>query len=187
MQELLRQPLSHYLNCFEHLNCDKRGRYIAPHKAVMLLAVIEGVRTGFITNGFVPFSFRMRYLFSQTWRRYVGVHPHYNCDFAKPFYHLSGEPFWHLITRPDTLSLAPPQTSSERRLYETYYGAMIPEDLCDYMAAAPSRDRLIRALTETYLNDHGTLHGFTATKGWEEDKAAEDEAGYGDHTIHGAA
>lgn len=175
----LRQPLAYYLTCFAQLNCNRHGCYTAPHKAVLLLAVIEGVRTGFITNGFVPLGDRMEALCRRTWERYVGLHPHYRFSFATPFYHMANEPFWDLLVRPGALPVETGQTPSNGVLYDHCCGAIIPEELCDYMAAAPSRDRLIRVLTQTWLGGRGSLRPLAPTGSEGRAAAAEAAVSYG--------
>lgn len=147
----MSNTLSYYIACFSRLNCNKRKGETAPHKAVLLLAVIEEVRLGHITNGFVPINERMVNAFKREWRRYVGDSVLFNPVFETPFFHLDYEPFWELMKRkPFTKQ----REYSLPRLCENFYGAKIPKELCDYMADDTSRKVLKCTLLEKYFPNY---------------------------------
>ncbi len=79
------------------MNCNKYRGQVVPHKAMMLIAVMEETTNGHITNGFVPHNDRMVKAFEYAWRRYVGASSVFNPAFATPFFHLSNEQFWKLM------------------------------------------------------------------------------------------
>lgn len=141
-------PLQYYISCFGRMNCNKRKGETAPHKAVLLLAVIEEVRLGHITNGFVPLNDQMVAAFKREWRRYVGESELFNPVFETPFFHLDYEPFWELMKREPFKVM---REYSLPRLRENFFGAKIPDELCDYMADDASCRLLKKALIEKYL------------------------------------
>lgn len=140
--------LQYYIACFGRMNCNKRHGETAPHKAVMLLTVIEEVKRGHITNGFIPLNDRMVEAFKREWKQYVGETELFNPVFETPFFHLSNEPFWELMRR-EPFSFRPEYSLS--RLRENFYGAKIPDELCEFMQNETSRRQLKRVLLEKYL------------------------------------
>jgi putative restriction endonuclease len=68
----------------------------APHKPVLLLAILEGIRKGEIRNNRIAITPELVLEFKSIWSRLV-VTPHIP-NFALPFYHIKSEPFWKLVT-----------------------------------------------------------------------------------------
>jgi len=112
------------------------------------LAVMKGVESGFITNGFVPINDKMKTLYESTWRTYVGMSMHFNPIFSTPFFHLANEPFWQLMRRE---GYEEREEYSFPALQRNFFGAKISDDLFDHMTNAASRLRLVKALTDCYL------------------------------------
>jgi len=79
----------------------------APHKPVLLLAILEGTRKGEILNNRIAITPELVLEFKSIWSRLV-VTPHIP-NFALPFYHMKSEPFWKLVTYSD---MTIPVTSS---------------------------------------------------------------------------
>ena len=140
--------LQDYISCFTSMNCNNYRGQVAPHKAMMLIAVMEEIANGHITNGFVPHNDRMVKAFEYTWQRYVGVSGVFNPVFATPFFHLSNEPFWKLMKSDCYVEK---KEYSLGALRESFYGAKISDDLYQYMEEPASRQRLMRALLDKYI------------------------------------
>ena len=68
----------------------------APHKAVMLISVIDMIQTGLVTENTIYFTEALERMFELNWKRYVGDSILFNPTPATPFWHLGGEPFWSL-------------------------------------------------------------------------------------------
>lgn len=68
----------------------------APHKPVLLLAILELIRKGEILNNRIVVTPELVLEFKSIWSRLV-VTPHIP-NFALPFYHMKSEPFWKLVT-----------------------------------------------------------------------------------------
>lgn len=147
-KEIIRFPLWHYIHLFEAMNCNKHHGRVAPHKAVMLLAVMKGVETGFVANGFVPINKKMKDLFESQWRAYVGMNAYFNAVFSTPFFHLANEPFWTLMKRDEYDEKKEYSFSSLQR---NFFGAKISDDLFDYMLDTETRKQLFRALTDKFF------------------------------------
>lgn len=68
----------------------------APHKPILLLAVLELIERGYITENRIFISGELLLEFRALWNQLV-LTPH-TPNFALPFYHMKSEPFWSLIT-----------------------------------------------------------------------------------------
>src|SRR6056297_965872 len=67
----------------------------APHKPVLLLAVIEQIEAGNITDNQIFITADLVAAFQKIWLKLV-PHEGWQPRFFLPFYHLSGDGFWHL-------------------------------------------------------------------------------------------
>jgi len=69
----------------------------APHKPVLLLAVIDGFRKGFLSSAEVGISMELMTSFRNIWHLLVDTK--HVPNFALPFFHLGSEPsgIWELI------------------------------------------------------------------------------------------
>ena len=86
--------------------------------------------------------------FESAWRKYVGKSSVFNPVFATPFFHLSNEPFWKLMKSD---CFVEKKEYSLGALRKSFYGAKLPDDLCQYMVELASRQRLKRALLDAYI------------------------------------
>ena len=130
------------------MNCNKYRGQVAPHKAMMLIAVMEEIAKGHLTNGFVPLNDTMVHAFENAWKRYVGSSSVFNPVFATPFFHLGSEPFWELMKSNHHVVK---KEYSLGALRESFFGAKLPDDLFGYMEDATSRQLLKRVLLEKYV------------------------------------
>jgi putative restriction endonuclease len=80
----------------------------APHKPVLLLAIMELVRKGEILNNRIAITSELILEFRSIWSKLV-ISSYYKPNFSFPFYHMGTEPFWELVTYP---GMTIPTTSS---------------------------------------------------------------------------
>lgn len=90
--------------------------YKAPHKPVLLLSILELIRSGEITDNHIMLDEKLRKKFKYLWESLVVGDSGYDkvviakglelelshqypfrCDIALPYYHMQHEPFWTLI------------------------------------------------------------------------------------------
>lgn len=145
---MINNTLQYYISCFTSMNCNKYRGQVAPHKAMMLIAVMDEITNDHLTNGFVPHNDRMVKSFESAWQRYVGKSSVFNPIFATPFFHLANEPFWKLMKSDCYVEK---KEYSLGALRESFYGAKLPDNLCQYMAEPASRKRLMRALLDRFI------------------------------------
>lgn len=130
---------------FKAMRCNKQKGVIAPHKVIMLLAVMEEIANGHITNGFIPLNETMVNAFKKVWNFYVQDTLIFKPNFETPFFHLSSEPFWSLV-KSDDYTESP--KFSLGKLRKSFYGATIPDDLYALMQCPSDRRVLVRVLIE---------------------------------------
>lgn len=162
MQGMIHTPLQVYIQQFRSLNC-YRNKHVrqgtaAPHKAVMLLAVMELVAEGkVIHDGRVTLSDFVVNRFKVVWRNYTGGLPFTMSCFCNPFYHLNHEPFWQLKAS-DTFE-EHKEYSSLTALRKSFAYAQLDFDLWEYMKDSEAR-RLLRMSLLEFLNPDGGVNAF---------------------------
>lgn len=89
--------LKHYIGAFSSLHTAKVKGYKAPHKAVLLLAVIDLVEDNFILSPRIILTDELKEKFNEIWHRYLGTSAIFIPDICKPFFHMQHESFWRLV------------------------------------------------------------------------------------------
>ena len=93
---MAKRDIEYYVNCFKNLNRSKKAGQVAPHKVVLLLAVIELIEKGIIKNEVIELSNELIDTFTRIWNDGVKSDI-FKCNIALPYYHMNSEPFWKLI------------------------------------------------------------------------------------------
>ena len=73
-------------------------KFRAPHKPLLLLAVIDLIAQGIINTNFIEFTPDLGELFTIYWSRVMP--PDQRSNIVLPFYHLSSDKFWQHIPKP---------------------------------------------------------------------------------------
>ena len=160
--------LPYYIQAFQSLHTAKVKGVKAPHKAVLLLAVIDLVEEKVIGSPRIRLTDSLKNRFNEIWMRYIGHSAIFTADICKPFYHMQYEPFWNLVEKHSTLMAAEPVTSSRERkdlpkggytvkaMREGYEYAEIDEELIYLLQNADNRAVLRVILINTYLSNQPT-------------------------------
>lgn len=150
MQELLND----YIAQFRNLNTNKRAGIDAPHKPILLLAIMDLVESGVINASRIELTEQLERAFLYNWKRYVGTSLLFQPKVATPFWHMQNEPFLKLYTSAGKdLSGSP---YSVKKLRENTY-AILDKDLYNLMKDENCRAQLRVVLVSTYLqNQHIT-------------------------------
>jgi len=122
----------------------------APHKPILLLAVLDLVARGVITTPFIDATCdltELNELFNLYWRQII--HLGQTSSIAFPFSRLSREPFWELVPQPGkTITPAVINNTSSVTYLRTYaLGARLDDGLFQVMQGGEGRE----ALRETLL------------------------------------
>ncbi len=128
-----------------------KGRKL-PHKAILLLALMDLIRTGVITNNHIELDNVIANAFSSTWKKYFDTKVP---TVWTPFYHLKGEFFWHFKANgnddklADLLSFGGTPSIGKMRTIIKY--AYLDKALYNYMKNEEDRNKLITILTKTFI------------------------------------
>ncbi len=128
----------------------------APHKPILLLAVLDLVHRGVITTPFIDVTadlVELNELFNLYWRRVVPLGQ--TSSIAFPFSRLSREPFWELVPQPGkTITDAViNNTSSVSYLRKYALGAKLDDGLFQIMQSGEGREALREALLRSCFSE----------------------------------
>ena len=147
--------LEHYIRLFSKLRrapgavWGPATRKQAPHKPLLLLALLDLVARGVITSSFIDVCgdrFELNELFTGYWRRVVPIWQ--SSSIAFPFSRLHNEPFWKLVPQPGH-ELTPAvinNITSVSQLRNVALGGRMDEELFLLMQKPENRSALRQAL-----------------------------------------
>lgn len=150
--------LTHYIKIFSTLRSDtSRSRwtvltkYRAPHKPLLLLAVIDLTAQGIIKTNFIEFTTDLGELFNIYWSCIMP--PDQRSNIILPFYHLNSDKFWHLIPKPgmEATLAATRQIRGVAQLQEIVLGVKLDDELYALLCREESRNLLRTMLIEAYF------------------------------------
>lgn len=114
------KALDRYLELFEKMNRAAVRGIKAPHKPLLLLAILHLIQRHMIISNQIKLSAELICEFKQLWMQYIGaadeqasyqvaegltldlaLHYPFKCSIVNPFYHLQHEPFWRLVKSED--------------------------------------------------------------------------------------
>lgn len=152
-----KAAFQHYADAFSHLHVKVTAGQRAPHKAIMLLSVIDLIETGVITSNRIYYAQPLESQFFHNWTRYVAYLEGYSARAATPFFHLSFEPFWSLKLRDDCSRTE--KDLADARIYmnpdkmkEAIEYAQIDATLYDLLLDSVVRAKLRVLLVSLYCN-----------------------------------
>lgn len=122
----------------------------APHKAILLLAIMDLVENGSIKTPRIVLTKELEKTFETEWKRYIGTPLVFKCKVATPFWHMQNEPFYCLYLNSGEELLGIGNPYSVKRLREEVY-AVIDDDLFFQMQIDDSRTCFRALLINTYL------------------------------------
>lgn len=150
--------LAKYLEAFEKLRSDTSRarwspttRHRAPHKPLLLLAVLDSFSQGTIKSNLIELTPGLCETFTLYWARVMP--PDQRGNIALPFYHLTSDGFWHLVPKPgkEEIVAAGGHLRSVNELKEVVLGARLDDDLYALLGVGEWRDILRSALIEKYF------------------------------------
>jgi putative restriction endonuclease len=128
------------LNRLARLKTDRARGDPAPHKPLLLLAVMDLIESGRLTSAIVPLSAELTYQFLTYWR--IVAHRRKSApDIRMPFHHLSGDRIWEPL---DALQ----QPSADRKLTRF---AFFTDSVFSLFLDASFREQARRVLIVTYF------------------------------------
>lgn len=152
------EALFHYVQRFAHLRTDASRlrwpattRHRAPHKPLLLLAVLDLFAQGSVQANLIEPTAELGELFTLYWARVMP--PDQRGNLALPFFHLKSDNFWCLISQPGKEEIldAIHQIRSLSQLREVALGARLDNELYTLLCNEESRNVLRSVLVETYF------------------------------------
>ena len=144
------KDLNYYIKCFSALNTMKMQGKPAPHKALLLLSVIDLVEQGFIIDSNIQLSDILEERFKYYASQYVGNNSAYDPKINYPYYHMRTEPFWKLVsTTADPVSDINNYSTSNLKKHIAY--ARIDVELKELLKDSNARTKLRSVLISNYI------------------------------------
>jgi len=147
-----------YYKAFAHLRTDTNPtrwsattNHRAPHKPLLLLAVMDLIAQGVIGTNFIGPSPSLVDVVDLYWTKVIGQAN--ASSLILPFSHLQSDGFWRLVPVPDmeTALVATRHIRTFTQLRQMVLGAKLDDLLFMLLLDAHERDRLRRVLIETYF------------------------------------
>lgn len=144
-----------YVEAFENLKPNEKYGRKTPHKAVLLLTIIEMCEFDEICSNEIRYNQQLIDTFYKIWKRTLPDDDSLFVDAYLPFWTMQNEDFWHLIPfrgKEDNLNLLKERQirPSESKIKECVDYAELDEDLFFLMTLPSGRSSLKRALLENY-------------------------------------
>lgn len=142
---------NYFLEIVSNLNRNKYKGCYAPHKAVMIMAIMELAESGYITTNVIHLDKELKSKFKEVWQRVVPVGSPFKCEYRNPFTYMDSEPFWDLSTDKDKAFIT----------WEAFYAFSHNESrlaIKNYLIRSITED----TISEQYNNDHPTINWMVA-------------------------
>lgn len=144
-----------YIEAFKNLRTNNKYGRKSPHKAILMLTVIELYEQNILTDNEIFYDENLKSMFLKVWNRVLPKEPLFHPDAYLPFWYLQNDSFWHVVPnrgKEDILSLMRDTNikPSEAKLNDSVRYAELDEDLYFLMTLPSGRSSLKRVLLETY-------------------------------------
>lgn len=146
-----------YIETFKNLKTNNKWGRKSPHKAVLMLTVIELYEKNILMDNAIRYDETLISTFLKMWNTVLPNEPLFHPDAYLPFWYLQSDNFWHIVPirgKEDILSLMRDTNikPSEAKLIDSVKYAELDEDLHFLMTLPSGRSSLKRALLETYTD-----------------------------------
>ena len=144
-----------YVEAFENLKPNEKYGRKTPHKAILLLTIIEMCESDEIYSNEIRYNQQLIDTFHKVWKRTLPDDDSLFVDAYFPFWTMLNEDFWHLVPfrgKEENLTLLIERQvrPSERIIKECVDYVELDEDLFFLMTLPSGRSSLKRALLENY-------------------------------------
>jgi putative restriction endonuclease len=142
--------LAKYLHAFANLHRNATSaRGLAPHKPILLLAILHEIEAGRITENLVPPSAELVAAFQLYWNALVPPDSGWKSRMATPFCYLRYDGFWELVKNGNAIDRKEYTLS---QLATVCDGGMFADDLWPLLVDPITRDVLKREILNAYFN-----------------------------------
>lgn len=144
------KDLDYYIECFSKLKTAYSKSRPAPHKALLLLSVIDLIEVGVITSPRIFLSDTLIKTFNRNARE-LFRDDFFRPSIGQPFFYMKSEPFWRLEAF-NALDCELKKTScSLRNLRTRFLDAVIDTDLFQLLQQSSNRVALRKILIKRYI------------------------------------
>ena len=142
---------NYFLEKASNLNRNKFKGCYAPHKVMMIMAIMELVESGQISSNAIHLDKELKDKFKEVWKKVVPERSPFKCEYRNPFTYMDSEPFWDLSTDKDKAFIT----------WEALYA------FSHEASRAAIKDYLLRSvkddtISEQYNNNHPTINWMVA-------------------------
>lgn len=164
--------LNKYIHLFSTLHRNRNPKHgMAPHKPILLLAVLDEIERGHISHGFISLTPELITAFSERWRALVTPNT-WGENIAMPFRYMAHEDFWDLIK--DGVVIPPQMLDSSptvNQLRKDVDGAILPIEFWSILQDKHIVKTLQELLLKKYFSmprlDNPIPHEGSTTNGYE--------------------
>ena len=151
--------LAKYVLRFTRLRVDRSKGKPAPHKSILLLAVIDGVEKREIIDNQIRITPELVAAFKDFWHKLIH-NTQFTANFSLPFYHLKSDGFWHLQTclGRELLLTSSHSIKSFAQLKQVIDFAFLDVELFELLRNEHTRQILKQTLLDTFFPNE-SLHG----------------------------
>ena len=148
--------LDYYISLIKNMNIPMVGKFKAPYKPMLMLALINAVNDlHHITSeekiSLIPFELGIESYFETIWNNHRFYGLHFNYDIAHVLLYMDKEPFYKLLFADKVL-----ETDSLQAIKESYKGIILDDELIKLILNPISCDKL-RETLENMLNPNKEL------------------------------
>jgi putative restriction endonuclease len=147
----ISDQIQRYVWEFSTLRVDKSSGISAPHKPILLLSVLQALKSGLIRNRFIEITPELVALFKSNWSLLVMTE--HQCRMSYPFFHLKSSKFWKLHPKPgyEKAIIGSTKSPSLNQLMEMITFAELNEELFELMRQDSGNGILREVLLQTYF------------------------------------
>lgn len=144
-----------YVEAFKNLKTNNKWGRKSPHKAVLMLTVIDLFEKNLLTDNEIRYDETLKSTFLNVWNKVLPDESFFQSEAYLPFWYLQSDSFWHIVPirgKEDIVSLMRDTNikPSEAKLKDSVKYAELDEDLYFLMTLPSGRSSLKRALLESY-------------------------------------
>lgn len=152
------ETLHNYESQLTSLHTNVQKGTPAPHKAILLLAIIDLIEEGEIIDSRIFLTEQLEAKFSKLWAYYIGKSQLFAADIFKPYFHMTHESFWKLIPKDETMPEKVDPKYSRNWIKDHYQYAQIDDALFNLLQNDRVRAEYRLALIGKYLVGHPIEH-----------------------------
>ena len=147
----MNKNIEYFNKCIQSLHTNVQKGSPAPHKAILLLSIIDLIEDGDITDARIFLTEELEARFLKLWKYYLGKSLLFSPDIFKPYYHMDHEPFWNLVSTEENRQEKVEPRYNRSWIQSNYQYALIDEELFKLLKDERVRAQFRLSLIGKYL------------------------------------